>query len=261
MRTTNRRIGLALSGGAVRGGAHIGVLKVMKAAGLEPDFVAGTSVGAIVGAAYAAGLTPAHLEELILSQTWSKLVRPSLNPKSALFKLAPAARFLGDAIGLKSFGDLHLPFAAVCCDINSGEAVAVRRGNLIEAVLASSAVPGLFPARELGGRLLVDGGIVNNLPVNVVKVMGADIIIAVDLLEIPVGGYSQRPANLFESWQRSLSFMILRNHHSSGLADHTIVPRLAELSFTDFDEVAVMIRRGEEAAQRSLSQLQQLVFE
>ncbi len=255
----DRRIGLALSGGAVRGAAHVGVLKVLHAAGIRPHCIAGTSAGAMVGAAYAAGQAPEHLQQIFAAQSWPKLVRPSLHPRDSVFDIARGEALLRQTLGVDSFDQLQMPFAAVCCDIGSGEAVAVREGDLVQAVMASAAIPGLFPARELDGRLLVDGGVVDNLPVDVAREMGADVVIAVDLLEVPSGSSLQGPLTLFESWQRSLYFLIKRNHPSPALADCNIVPEIASLSFTDFDDVPELIRRGEAAARRSLGELERLI--
>lgn len=196
-----------------------------------------------------------------MAQTWSRLIRPSLRPKSAIFDVSPVEQLLEEVLGVKTFADLPLGFGAVCCDISSGEVVALRSGDLVDAVMASSSVPGLFPARERDGRLLVDGGIVDNLPVNIVRDMGADIVIAVDLLEMPSARFPKPPSNLFESWQRSLYYLIQKNHPDPELTDHTITPRIAEMSFTDFDGVPELIRRGQEAAEHSLPRLRDLFLE
>ena len=253
------RIGLALSGGAVRGAAHVGVLKVLDANGIRPHCIAGTSAGAMVGAAYAAGQAPERLQEIFAAQSWPKLVRPSLHLREAVFDIGRGEALLRETLGLETFDRLQIPFAAVCCDIANGEAVAVGDGDLVQAVMASAAIPGLFPARELDGRLLVDGGVVDNLPVDVARQTGADIVIGVDLLEVPSDSQLSGPLTLFESWQRSLYFLIKKNHPPPGLADYTIVPEIAALSFTDFDDVPELIRRGEAAARRSLEDLQRLI--
>ena len=247
------RIGIALSGGAVRGAAHIGVLRVLEEAGLRPHAIAGTSIGAIIGAAYAAGRSTHDLERLFSGLDWFSLVRPTLRLKRSLVDRKRMGRFLSDELGLTSFEALQLPFAAVACDLQSGDEVALTRGDVALAVRASSALPGIFAPEEIDGRMLVDGSIVQNLPVKTVKTMGVDRIVAVDLLH--TGRGARRPDNLFEIWHRSVYLMVRANHPSCDDGCHVITPRIADMSFTDFSEVTELVRRGEEAAREALPEI------
>jgi NTE family protein len=244
------RIGFALSGGAVRGAAHIGVLRVFEEAGLGPALIAGTSVGAIIGAACAAGRSLRDVERLFAGLDWFSLVRPTLKLRRSLMDTRRLGRFLRAELGLTTFAELRIPFAAVACDLDTGDAVPLTRGDLVQAIRASSALPGLFPPERVDGRLLVDGGIVENLPVDVVRSMGAGFVVAVDLL--PMGDRTRRVGNLFEIWHRSVYLMVRGNHPARAADCHVITPRIAEFSFTDFGEVAELVRRGEEAARAAL---------
>jgi len=248
-----RRIGLALSGGAVRGAAHIGVLRVLDRAGLRPSVIAGTSVGAIIGAARAAGRSMQEVEEAFSDLDWFSLVRPTLKLRRSLMDTRRLGRFLRSKLGLSTFDELRIPFAAVTCDLNSGETVPLTRGDLVQAIRASSALPGLFPPERIEGRLLVDGGIVENLPVRVARELGADLVLAVDLL--PMDDSGRKLGNLFEIWHRSIYLMVRGNHPACGEGCLTITPRIAEFSFTDFGEAPELIRRGEEAARAALPEI------
>jgi NTE family protein len=247
------RIGLALSGGAVRGAAHVGVLRVLEEAGLRPAVIAGTSVGSIVGAACAAGRSMLEMERVFTDLDWFSLVRPTLRLKRSLMDTRRLGRFLRTKLELTTFDALQVPFAAVTCDLNSGETVPLTRGDLVQAIRASSALPGLFPPERVEGRLLVDGGIVENLPVRVARDLGADLVLAVDLL--PTGDRNQRVGNLFEIWHRSVYLMVRGNHPACEAGCHTITPRIADFSFTDFGEVPELVLRGEEAARAALPEI------
>ena len=244
------RFGLALSGGAVRGAAHIGVLRVLEREGLRPDAIAGTSIGAIIGAAYAAGRSTHDLERLFSGLDWFSLVRPTLRLKRSLVNRKRMGRFLSDELGLSTFEALRTPFVAVACDLQSGERVELTGGDVALAVRASSALPGIFSPEEVDGRMLVDGSVVQNLPVETAAGMEVDRVIAVDLL--PTGQGARRPDNLFEIWHRSVYLMVRANHPSCGDGCHVITPQIADMSFTDFNEVTELVRRGEAAARKAL---------
>ncbi|MEO8503972.1 MAG: patatin-like phospholipase family protein [Acidobacteriota bacterium] len=245
------RLGLALSGGAVRGAAHVGALMALENAGLRPAFIAGTSIGALVGALYAAGHPAGDLAEVFAEIGWSSLLGPSLPRKLSLFDVKPMERLLGERFQLTTFEALEIPFAAVACDITAGEEVVLRDGDLTSAVLASCALPGVFPPVERGDRLLVDGGVVNNLPIDVVRRMGADTVIAIDLL--PAWRALGAPESLFEVWERSITLLIQGNQRAQTPAEVTVQPALAAFSFTDFDPVEEMITLGRQATELALA--------
>jgi NTE family protein len=174
------RIGLALGGGAVRGAAHIGVLDVLDRAGLPPAIITGTSAGALVGALYASGMSPAEIAKVAQTLRWARLVRPGRTRK-ALFETSKLGLFLETALGGVEFEDLPTPFAAVACDLTTGREVVMRSGPVASAILASAAIPGVFSPVERDGHLLVDGGLVTMVPAALARQMGADIVIAVDV--------------------------------------------------------------------------------
>ena len=176
------RIGLALGGGAVRGAAHIGVLDVLDRAGLEPAVLTGTSAGALVGALYASGATPSEISKLAHTLRWAKLVRPARTRK-ALFETSKLAVFLDAALGGRDFEALDRPFAAIACDLTTGARVVMRDGPVSTAVLASAAIPGVFPPVERDVRLLIDGSVVDLVPAELARELGADIMGAVSTLQ------------------------------------------------------------------------------
>lgn len=179
---TRPKIGLALGSGSARGWSHIGVLEVLAEAGIEPDIVCGCSIGALVGAAYVSGALPL-LKSFALSLTWREIAR------LLDVKLAQGGLVGGDEVvamlrrlGIdKPISELSKPFAAVATDLDSGREIWLREGNVAQAVRASISLPGIFSPVAHGKGWLVDGGLVNPVPVSVCRALGADIIIAVNL--------------------------------------------------------------------------------
>ncbi len=189
-----RRIGLALGSGSARGLAHLGVIRALEEAGIEVDYVAGTSMGALIGAIHAAGKLD-DLEATFLSFDWKKLVSyfDVVLPKSGLLDGAKVSELVRAHVHAEAIEALPKPFAAVATDIASGEEVVIRSGDVIEAVRASISVPGIFTPVRSNGRILVDGGLVNPVPVSAVRAMGAEFVIAVDLNHQIVAGKNLKP--------------------------------------------------------------------
>ncbi len=180
-------IGLALSSGGARGTAHIGVLRVLEENGIVPDVVAGTSMGAYIGGAYAAGVSLDDVEAAWRSTSVLRTVRtllPTL-PWSGWTSGGEIVRTLRQTFGERLIQDLERPFAAVATDLESGMPYVITSGNLVDAVRASLSVPGLFTPVWLDDHLLIDGGVSDPLPLDVVRQMGADVVIAVDVLVDP----------------------------------------------------------------------------
>ena len=177
------RIGLALGGGAARGWAHVGVLQALEEAGLEVSCIAGTSAGALVGAVYASGRLR-EFEDLSEHMDWKKVLYYFSDisfARAGLVDGEKVCKMLRKYTTARNIEDLPRPYGAVTTDILTGEEVVLDRGEIIDAVRASIAFPGIFTPVKIGNRLLMDGGIVNPVPVNVVRDMGADFVIAVDL--------------------------------------------------------------------------------
>jgi len=178
------KLGLALSGGGARGLAHIGVLKALENANIRPDYLTGTSMGGVIAAGYAAGLSPDDLEQIAieygsLRRLW-RLADPTL-PRRGLFQGERLLAFFEKHMQGCSFADLHVPLTLVAVDLNNGKEVHLREGSVADAVRATVSVPGLLAPVERNGQRLVDGGLLNNLPVDVVQSMGADVILGVDV--------------------------------------------------------------------------------
>jgi NTE family protein len=186
--TETPRIGLALGSGGARGAAHTGVLKVLDREGIHPTIVAGSSIGSLIGAAYVSGRPPADMEKEWLAVGVSKVLRGFMPtfPRAGLSSGHELRKLLAGLFGDVRIEDLPMPFAAVACDIDTGESVALRSGSLVDAILASTAIPGIFHPVRWESRILVDGGMVDPVPVSVCRDLGADLVIAVDITARPV---------------------------------------------------------------------------
>jgi len=172
-----RKIGLALGSGGAKGMAHLGALKAFEEEGIEFDVIAGTSIGSIVGAMYAKGYTSTDTRELIRRLDYkniaiSVLVGGTFNP---------VRKIISDALGSEDFSDLKKPFAAVATDVSNGAEVILRGGNLVDCLMASSAMPPFFKGVTIDGNILIDGAFVNAVPADVAKNMGADVVVGVAL--------------------------------------------------------------------------------
>ncbi len=188
-----RRIVLALGGGGTKGYAHIGVLKVLEAAGYEIAAVSGTSAGALVGSLYAAGYTPDEIAELLQSVDPRHIFDRRSGDRPSILGLQGVENMLREALGDRTFADLQRPFGAVAVDILSGDTIFLRSGSVVEAALASSAIPGLFPPVKWGDWLLVDGGMADNVPVRLARLLAPGLpVVAVTL------GIMPRPVSCFD---------------------------------------------------------------
>lgn len=246
--TTERvRVGLALGGGVARGLAHIGVLSVLEEARVPIDVIAGTSMGAIIGASYAAGLSIADLRDLAARTGWASVTKLRLS-RDGLICFMRMEDWVEEIIGQFDIRDLAIPFGAVASDLISGERVVLWRGELGRALRASSSVPGFAPPVEWDGRLLVDGGVTDNVPGDVARMLGADYVIGVDVF-MP----TLRPQ--FGPLNRGLAAIeTLVRHAGQGPTecDRLISPNLAGASYFRFSPYRDLIARGEDAARQQL---------
>jgi NTE family protein len=183
----NIKIGYALGGGAARGLSHIGVLKVLHEHGISPDIIVGTSIGAIIGALYAGGLDPDDIEKLVLGLDWKRLVYlfDMTLPLNGLLQGKPVVSLLRSILGDLTFPQLRCDFACVATDIVNGEQVVLSDGSLVEAVRASISIPGILTPVAIKGRYLVDGGLINAVPVSVCREMGAGYVVGVNVVPEP----------------------------------------------------------------------------
>ncbi|MDE2348702.1 MAG: patatin-like phospholipase family protein [Gammaproteobacteria bacterium] len=277
------RICLVLSGGGARGLAHVGVLKVLEQLRVPVDCVAGTSMGAVVGGLYASGMTPGAIERAMRSVDWQEafrdapprrdlafrrkqddrnfLVRLPLGLKHGAF-LLPKGLIQGQKLQetlrrltlpydhMASFDALPTPFRAVATDLETGKAVILDQGDLAVAMRASMSAPGVFAPVDSGGRLLVDGGLAENLPIDVARAMGADVLIVVDV-QFPLQSRSHLKSALAISDQM-LAILVRRDSDRQkatlGPSDVLIQPDLGETGSTDFSVVAQTIGLGAQAA-------------
>jgi len=246
------RVGLALGGGAARGFAHIGVIKVLEAQGIVPDLIAGTSAGSVVGALYAAGLNGFELQKVGMELDEATLADWSF-PSRGLFKGEALQDLVNRQIRQKPLERLDKPFAAVATDLKSGEMVAFRTGNTGMAVRASSAVPGVFKPVAIRDREYVDGGLTSPVPVRAVKAMGADFVIAVDVGNKPQWGKTDSTLDVLLRTFTIMGASIGRLEMAD--ADLVIRPATPEVDSTDFDGRHAAILAGEKAAAALLPQL------
>lgn len=177
---SSKDIGLALGGGSVRGLAHIGVLKVLEEEGIPVSYIAGTSIGAVIGGAYCSGLKATEIEEIALTTPFQDLMDFTI-PKKGLLIGRKIEKFMNKITREKSFKDLLIPFSVIATDLEKAEEVILTKGNVARAIRASIAIPPFFNPVLIGGHVLADGGLVDPVPVNVVKEMGADKVIAIDV--------------------------------------------------------------------------------
>lgn len=253
MSGNRKRVGLVLGGGSVRGTAHLGVIEVLERGGIHPDCVVGTSVGALIGALYCGGLPVKRMQEMARHLNWLKLLRPAW-PGLGLFSTRGMEKLIVQFIGDRNLEDLEIPFAAVATDIVKEEMVILRKGRAAKAVQASCAVPGIFVPQEIEGRLLVDGGLLNNLPVSVARQMGAEYVIAVDLIpEKPQT--RQEPQNIMDMILFTIYMVMRHNRDEAGEADCLIRPAIGDFSWARLSRGENLIQRGREAAEAAISQI------
>ena len=280
------RIGLVLGSGSARGWAHLGVISALAEHGIRPDLVCGSSIGALVGAAHANGQAEA-LQAWVIGLTWQDVLRLfDLELQSGLIKGEKLMRLLAERFINADFKELALPFGCVATDLGNGQEVWLRDGSVLEAVRASLALPGLFAPVRRDGRWLVDGALVNPIPVSLARAMGADIVIAVDLgTDSSLGGQGNaaddpRPAGISRLAQRfafrnrghalsvldvmnaSIHIMqvrIARSRLAGDPADVTLTPHLGQMGLMDFHRGADAIVAGREAVELGLPQLNRVL--
>jgi len=252
------KIGLALGGGFARGIAHIGVLKALEAEHIPVDFVAGTSVGALIGAAYCSGVSPAGLEEIASKVRFRDLARWTLSRYGFATNLRMIS-FLNKVLKVKTFEELKIPLAVTATDFASGEGVVFRSGPLADPVRASCAYPGVFLPVTVNGRLLVDGMLAHSLPTKPVHEMGANRVIAVSLRSTwAVGG--DGPKHIFDVIGQCFSIAQDMNcAQARQCADLVIEPDVSGFRYDDFERSADLVRLGEHAALDALPEIRKLL--
>jgi len=252
------KIGLALGGGAARGFAHIGVIKVLEAHGIVPDIVVGTSAGSVVGALYAAGNSGFALQKLALEMDegaisdWSV---PLFSRSSGVLKGEALQNYVNKAVHNLPLEKMKIPFGAVATDLRTGAPMVFRKGNTGLAVRASSAVPSVFQPVQVGGHIYVDGGLVSPVPVRIAREMGADFIIAVNISSQPL---AQPASSSLEVLLQTFAIMGQSiNQYELKEADVVIKPNLGNMKGADFAGRNLAILAGEQAALQHLPEIRQ----
>jgi NTE family protein len=288
-------LALVLGSGGARGFAHIGVLKVCEREGLPVDLIVGTSIGALIGGAYASGMTAGEMEEVALSMRMWRLLSladPG-HSSAALMNGSRVEKLVRKLVGDKTFADVRVPFACVAVDMAAEQQVVLRAGDLASAIRASISTPIIFAPVSREGRLLVDGAVLNPMPVDVARDLGARVVVAVTNLGAPKGrlavyanaedageichlespGFSRRACSRAASAIRSRCTappvyklacrsveLMQRELSESRLeeADLVIAPQRSGTSFYDFHEAKKMIDMGEQAAEAAMSHMLRL---
>ncbi len=266
-------VGLALGGGGARGYAHIGVLKVLERERVPIDFLAGTSMGGLVAAGYAVGMKPAEMEKEALTLRPRSLLDISLF-RTGVLEGKRVREHLTRLLGEKTFDQPRIPLRLMAVDLLTGEELVLGEGLLVDAVRATISVPGVFCPVDWRGRQLVDGGVTNNVPADVVRQMGAEVVIAVDVGHAQLPPFTcgeldgrrlalpglARMTPLLAVLLRSVRIMeteILRHRLAAAHPEVLIRPEIGPINIEEFGRAAEVIPAGEKAAEAALPQIRE----
>nr|WP_132770309.1 patatin-like phospholipase family protein [Tepidibacillus fermentans] len=254
--TMKPKIGLALGSGGARGLAHIGVLRVLEEHNIPIDYISGSSMGSLVGALYANGNDLNMLEKLAIHLKRKYWVDFSVSKLGLVSgeKIKELIRILTHG---KNIEDLSIPLAIVATDIENGERVVFREGPIFQAVRASISIPGIFVPETVNGRILVDGGVIDRVPVHAVRDMGADFVIAVD-----VGLYDSKMKvnSIFDVIAQTIDIMERQNlYHQIIAADYVIRPEVGHNSSISFTNIENIIAEGYRIAKESMNEIKSLI--
>jgi NTE family protein len=262
-----KKVGLALSGGAARGLAHVGVISILHREGIPIDMIAGTSSGAIIGAVYAQDRDTKKMKNYALDPGWKKrapMIDPSF-PKTGFIKGKKIEKLLESFLGGDiEFKDLQIPFACVATDIQTGEEIVINSGPVTTALRATISLPGVFTLVKRQGRYLVDGGLTTPVPVEVVRQMGANFIIAVNvnpdvsgrIVKTDKPQKKQKSPNIFQVLIQSVyitTYSLVRSSLEN--ADVVIEPDTADISAGEFRRTPELITLGELAAAKAIPEI------
>jgi NTE family protein len=245
------KVALVLSGGAARGFAHVGVIRVLERQKIPIDILVGADTGSLVAAVYADRKSASDLERIVLALEERDIFDYNfINPTQGFARGERLEEFVAKRLSTADIERLGTPFAAVATDLESGEAVALKSGSIARAVRASNALPGIFSPVSYQGKLLADGCIADNLPIDAARKMGADIVIAVDLSD---GKPSAQANNIFETLVQSVFLMARQvSEIKSRQADVVIRPKLGSAGFIDFARKKELVALGMTAADEAL---------
>lgn len=264
---TNERptIALVLGGGGTRGFAHIGVLEALEDNKIPIDIVVGTSVGAIVGALYSSGMSIEKMHAIVDKIKWKDISGFSFSSFIGLMLFSKFINtdkmevFIGNAIENKRFDELNKVFACIATDINTGERIILRDGFVAPAVRASASIPGIFEPVKYRHRLLVDGGIVNNIPVDVAKMLGADIVIAVTMQQDYTGN---KLDNAYQVTRQVIAIQsnVINNNILEG-ADIVISPNVGKINMFDIQDKNKLLKAGLVKTREMVFEIKKLIVE
>ena len=256
------KIALVLGGGAARGFAHVGVIRALEQEKIPIDMIVGTSVGSLIGAIYANDMNSFELEWTAFTLGKDDLFDYGIFSAITGMGLARGDKleeFVRTKVSTANIEDLKLPFAAVATDLNRGTRVVLDKGSVARAVRASSAIPGVFNPVEFQGRLLVDGGLMDNIPISVAREKGADIVIAVDISENVV---NFNITNIVEVVLQSVNIMFDENcKNKKKDADVLIAPAVGDVGMLDFTQKKRCMQAGIEATQKAMPEIKKKIDE
>lgn len=261
-----KKLGLALGSGGARGVSHIGFLQALQEEDIRADFVTGCSMGAIIGALYCAGVDMQTVKERALKLKLSHVASLNVTPIHAngLFRMNKARKLLEEYMGNKSFDELDIPFCCVAVDMISGKLVKLSQGNVIDAVIASSSIPGAFTPVAKDGMILVDGGVLERVPTEELKQMGAETIVAIDVLgDLTI---KKTPGNLVESLLRCIDIMDTRTTQRKKKSraryiDLWIEPDLGAMDQYKVKNLKFAYEKGYESGKANAEKIKRLIGE
>jgi NTE family protein len=249
------KIGLALGGGVVYGYAHIGVLKVLEANGIQIDCITGTSIGSLIGGIYASGATAAETEKIARDFKWQEVMNVTL-PTEGLISIDKLKNYTEKHVKVPNIEDARIKFAAVATNLLDGKERVFDEGPFGDAVRASCSLPGIFTPAIYDDGVYVDGGLTNNVPISALKAMGADFIIAVDITAKAKSNVI-RNHDIFNIVWQSFMLMIQENTTRSSYkdADFVLMPDIKNFSPFDLTSHDRIIKKGEEAAEKEIGNI------
>lgn len=264
---SRKKIGLALGSGGARGLAHIGVIKVLRQNDIPIDFIAGSSVGSLIGGLFSTYENIEKVERIGKEFNWGDWINTFLDPTLGLgfIKGEKVETQLRNLVGETKIEDLKIPFRALATDLNTGESIVMDKGDLVKAIRASSSVPILFPPEKIDNRYLVDGGMSNPVPVETVREMGADIVIAVNLDAVYFLNERKSTTNSPSVMSILRNSVFLLRHHLADKevrgADIVIEPDIPYIMDLDFVGKESIISGGEEAASHQIEKIKNLLLD
>lgn len=261
----SKKLGLALGSGGARGAAHVAFLKALEEEGIKPYCISGCSMGAVVGAGYAAGMTCEQLKDKIADLKAFDIIDPAIAPltKLGLLKGNKMRKLLLSNLGDLTFEQLKMPFGCVATDILSGRSVELTQGNLVDAVRGSSAIPTVFRPVKLGDKLLVDGGVLCRVPVKLCKSLGADVVVAFDVLA-NTGDSVDKITNLVNKVLRVFDIMDYNQNENAKILmkdyyDLWLTPPMEGLSQYNVKDAEKAYELGYEFAKEHVGKIKELL--